>query len=82
MRSPEGSRLYRTIKFKVFAADHRSHQNFALQALEGKFYTEDGVEAVKEAFLEELQNEFPGIEFKAIQVGRNLFNVVHQVGNS
>lgn len=73
---------YKTVRFKVFASNHRDFERFCFIPPKGELYTKAGIENLKKILQEQLSQQFPEATFNFVAIKPNIFNVVHKLGHA
>ena len=75
------SLVSRKIEFKVFASDGNA-ERFIMLAPKGQEFTELGIQVNLSNFVQQLDQQFPGNNFRAVRIGLAKFNVMPSAPNA
>ena len=75
------SLVSRRIELKVFASDGNA-ERFTMLAPKGREFTELGIQVNLSNFVQQLDQQFPGNNFRAVRVGPAKFNVMPSAANA
>ena len=78
-----GVTVFNRVNFKVYAPDNRKvDDRIEFRPPLGCYYDQSCFEQLVESLYVRLDETYPGQAFKIVQVGRNSFNVVRQLGHA
>jgi hypothetical protein len=76
MRSAKGEKLFKRIEIKIFFEGKILRKVFRSQPRQG--FTSDGIQQVLEKVSDDLEEKFPGVEFRLVERGENQFSLIHE----